>query len=286
MVGAAFFFSLMSAFVKSLGGALPSQEIVLVRSALTLGYAYALVRYAGKALWGTNRRLLVLRGLFGLGGVSCFFWALTALPLADATVLHYTNPVITALLAALVLGESLGRAEIGGALLSLAGVVLIAQPSFLFGAVGAAGLELAYVGVALGGAFFSSCAYVTVRKLRATEDPMVIVFYYPLIATLGSIPLTTTTDPAWPTLWQWGVLALGVAGTGTVAQVLLTRGLHAQRAGRAMAVSYLQIVFAAVWGALFFDEVPDLLSIAGAALVIGGTVLVAQAESSAESQEE
>jgi drug/metabolite transporter (DMT)-like permease len=284
MVGAAFFFSLMSAFVKSLGGTLPSQEIVLVRSAVTLGYSYALVRWAGKALWGNNRTLLVLRGLFGLGGMSCFFWALTALPLADATVLHYTNPVITALLAALVLDETLGRAEIGGALLSLAGVALIAQPSFLFD--GASGLNPAYVGVALGGAFFSSCAYVTVRKLRATEDPMVIVFYYPLIATLGSIPLTITTDPAWPTLWQWGVLALGVAGTGTVAQVLLTRGLHAQRAGRAMAVSYLQIVFAAVWGALFFDEVPDLLSIAGAALVIGGTVLVAQAESSAESQEE
>lgn len=207
MVGAAFFFSLMSAFVKSLGGTLPSQEIVLVRSAVTLGYSYALVRWAGKALWGNNRTLLVLRGLFGLGGMSCFFWALTALPLADATVLHYTNPIITVLLAALVLDETLGRAEIGGALLSLAGVALIAQPSFLFD--GASGLNPAYVGVALGGAFFSSCAYVTVRKLRATEDPLVIVLYFPLVATLGSIPLTAAAQPAWPTLWEWAVLVAG-----------------------------------------------------------------------------
>lgn len=278
MIGAAFFFSLMSAFVKSLGGALPSQEIVLVRSAVTLGYSYALVRWAGKAPWGTNRKLLLLRGLFGLGGVSCFFWALTALPLADATVLHYTNPVITALLAALVLGETLGRAEIGGALLSLGGVALIAQPSFLFGEIGGAGLNLAYVGVALGGAFFSSCAYVTVRKLRATEDPLVIVLYFPLVATLGSIPLTATAQPAWPTLWEWGVLILGVGVTAQVAQVLLTNGLHAERAGRAMSMTYLQIVFAAVWGALFFGEVPDLWSVAGAALVVGGTLLVARAE--------
>ena len=274
MVGAAFFFSLMSAFVKSLGGTLPSQEIVLVRSAVTLGYSYALVRWAGKALWGNNRTLLVLRGLFGLGGMSCFFWALTALPLADATVLHYTNPVITTLLAALVLDETLGRAEIGGALLSLAGVALIAQPSFLFD--GASGLNPAYVGVALGGAFFSSCAYVTVRKLRATEDPLVIVLYFPLVATLGSIPLTAAAQPAWPTLWEWAVLVLGVAVTAQIAQILLTNGLHAERAGRAMSMTYLQIVFAAVWGVLFFDEMPDLWSAAGAVLVVGGTLLVAR----------
>ena len=111
MIGAAFFFSLMSACVKTLGDALPSQQIVLVRSVVTLGYSWALVRWAGKALWGTNQRLLLLRGLFGLGGLSCFFWALTALPLADATVLHYTNPVLTALLATVVLDERLGRGK-------------------------------------------------------------------------------------------------------------------------------------------------------------------------------
>jgi drug/metabolite transporter (DMT)-like permease len=275
MIGAAFFFSLMSAFVKALGDTLPSQEIVLVRSALTLGYAYALVRFAGHALWGTNRKLLLLRGLFGLGGVSCFFWAITALPLADATVLHYTNPVITALLAALVLDERIGRAEAGGALVSLVGIVLVAQPSFLFGGDGSE-LRLAYAGVALAGAFFASCAYVTIRTLRTSEDPLVIVFYYPLVATLGSVPLTATVDLAWPTPWQWAVLVVGVAGAGTVAQVFLTYGLHAERAGRAMSMSYLQIVFAALWGLLFFSEVPSLLSVAGAVLVVGGTMLVAR----------
>lgn len=274
MVGAALFFSMMSAFVKTLGGHLPSQEIVLVRSAVTLVYSYLLVRWAGKALWGTNRKLLVLRGALGLCGVSCFFWALTVLPLADATVLHYTNPVLTALLAALFLGESLGTSEVGGALLSLAGVVLIAQPSFLFGT--GASLDLAYVGIALAGALFSSSAYVTVRKLRETEHPLVIVFYFPLVATIGSVPLTAAADPAWPSLLEWVILVLGVAAAAQIAQVLLTNGLHRERAGRAMSMTYLQIVFAAVWGMLFFGEYPDLLSIAGAALVIGGTVWVAR----------
>ncbi len=273
MVGAAFFFSLMSLFVKLVGQHLPSQQIVLVRSAATLLYSYLAVRWVGVSPWGQNKKLLFLRGLLGFGAVSCFFFALTVLPLADATVIHYTNPVFTALLAAFFLNETLGRAEWLGALLSLAGVALIAQPSFLFGGGGT--LSLAYVGIALLGALLSAGAYVVVRKLRATEHPLVIVLYFPLVATFGSLP-TALPTAEWPTLWEWLVLLLGVAGAAQIAQIFLTKGLHAERAGRAMAVTYLQIVFAAIWGMLFFGEYPGLWSIAGAVLVVGGTLVVAQ----------
>lgn len=273
MVGAAFLFSLMSAFVKLVGQRLPSQEIVLVRSAVTLVYSYLMVRWAGEALWGHNKLGLFLRGLFGFAALSCFFLALTKLPLADATVIHYTNPVFTALLAAVILNESLGAGEVMGALLSLGGVALIAQPTFLFG--GTSALPLLYVGVALLGALFSAAAYVTVRKLRATEHPLVIVFYFPLVSTVGSVP-TALPDAVWPTPLEWLILIVGVAGTAQIAQVFLTKSLHAERAGRAMSVSYLQIVFAAIWGMLFFQEYPDLLSLFGAVLVIGGTLLVAR----------
>ena len=63
----------------------------------------------------------------------------------------------------------------------------------------------------------------------------------------------------------------GVAGCAQVAQILLTKGLHNEKAGRAMAVSYLQIVFAAGLGLLVFGEAVDLWSIAGALLVVAGT---------------
>ncbi len=273
MAGAAFLFSVMSLFVKLLGQRLPSQEIVLVRSVVTLIYSYFVVRWAGLSIRGNNKFGLFLRGLFGFGALSCFFFALTKLPLADATVIHFTNPVITSLLAAVVLGESLGAGEVGGALLSLAGVALIAQPSFLFG--GGSDLALLYVGSALLGAILSSAAYVTVRKLRATEDPLVIVFYLPLVATVGSVP-TALPTAVWPTALEWVILIVGVGGTAQVAQILLTNGLHAERAGRAMSMSYLQIVFAAIWGMLFFEEFPDLLSLVGAVLVVGGTLVVAR----------
>lgn len=276
MVGTAFFWSVMSLFVKVVGQRLPSQEIVLVRAAVTLGYSYALIRWAGiPSVWGTNKPLLWLRGLFGFAALSCFYLAVTKLPLADATVLHYTNPVWTALLAAPLLGESLDRTEIGGTLLSLIGVVLIAQPSFLFGQTGAE-LPLLYVGVGLFGAVCAATAFVIVRKLRATEPPLVIVFYFPLVSVLGGVPTAATTNLQWPTLWEWLMLVGGVAGCAQIAQVFLTNGLHRERAGRAMSVSYLQILFATGWGLLLFNELPNLWSISGALLVTGGTFIAAR----------
>jgi len=272
IVGAAFFWSLTSAFVKVVGqGGVSSQQIVLTRAAVTLIYSYVLVRWADEAsLWGTDPTLLWLRGFFGFATLSCFFFALTKLPLADATVIHYTNPVFTALIAAAVLGEELRTSELLGALASLSGVALITQPSFLFGGTGAA-LDPTYVGIALLGAVCASSAQVLIRRLRKTEHPLVVVFYFPFVATIGGLPTAAVTDLQWPTLWEWIMLIGGVAGCAQVAQILLTKGLHNEKAGRAMAVSYLQIVFAAGLGLLVFGEAVDLWSIAGALLVIAGT---------------
>ncbi len=272
IVGAAFFWSLTSTFVKVVGqGGVSSQQIVLTRAAVTLIYSYVLVRWSDEAsLWGTDLTLLWLRGFFGFATLSCFFFALTKLPLADATVIHYTNPVFTALIAAAVLGEELRTSELLGALASLAGVALITQPSFLFGGTGAA-LDLTYVGIALLGAVCASSAQVLIRRLRKTEHPLVVVFYFPFVATIGGLPTAAVTDLQWPTLLEWIMLIGGVAGCAQVAQILLTKGLHNEKAGRAMAVSYLQIVFAAGLGLLVFGEAVDLWSIAGALLVVAGT---------------
>ena len=280
IVGAAFFWSLTSVFVKLVGqDGMSSQQIVLIRAAVTLVYSYALIQWSDEAsLWGTDLRLLWLRGLFGFGALSCFFFALTKLPLADATVIHYTNPVFTALIAAVVLGEELRASELLGALASLGGVALIAQPSFALGGSSAA-LDLTYVGIALLGAICASSAQVLIRKLRETEHPLVVVFYFPLVATLGGLPTAAGTELQWPTLREWIMLVGGVAGCAQVAQVLLTKGLHNEKAGRAMAVSYLQIVFAAGWGLLVFGEKMDSLSVAGALLVTVGTSLAASKSS-------
>jgi len=272
LVGAAFFWSVMSVCVKIVGQHLPSQQIVWVRAIVTLAYSYLMIRWSGIGnLFGSNRKFLLLRGTFGFAALTCFFFALTKLPLADATVIHYTNAIFVAIIAAIFLGEKLTLLEGFGAILSLAGVVLIAKPTFLFGQ-SATALNPLYVGVALGGALFSAAAYVIVRKLRESEHALVIVFYFPLVSSIGSTPTAALSDPQWPTLWEWVLLVVGVGGCAQIAQVFITKGLHAVKAGRAMTVTYLQIVFAAIWGVFLFNESIDMWSVVGGLMVVSGTI--------------
>lgn len=272
MVAAAFFFSLMSLFVKLAGRRLPTEEIVMFRSAVMLVLSFFLVRRAGVPLRGVHERLLVLRGLVGFGALFCFFYAVTKLPLADVTAIHFTNPVFTALLAVLFLRETMRGREVVGLLLGVCGVTLVARPSFLFGKW-AGDLDLFAVGIALCAAVLSASAYNIIRKLRETDHHLVIVFYFSVVSVLASVPLIARRF-VWPTPLEL-VLMIGVGFVTQTAQVFLTKGLHRERAGRAMSVSYVQVVFAATWGFLFFSHVPGPASIGGAILIFLGLMLVA-----------
>lgn len=278
MVASAFCFSVMSLAVKLVGQRVPTQEVVLVRSALNAGFTLAMLHHAGIRPWGNRPLVLALRGVFGFLALSCLYYGLVVLPLADATLLQYTNPVWTALLAVWLLNERVGRGDLALIVASLVGVALIARPGFLFGG-GGPRLDLLAVGVVLLGSVFSAAAYVTVRQLARTEDPLVIVLYFTLVSVAGSLP-GTAAAAVWPTATEWGfLLIVGIAAQG--GQVFLTRGLTLEPAGRATAIGYLQVVFAAVWGAIFFDEIPDGWVIAGASIILGSTLLLAASRSRA-----
>lgn len=272
MIASAFFFSLMSLQVKLVGDRIPSQEIVLARGLVTLVLSYALLRRAGVGLWGNRRGLLALRGAFGFIGLSCFYYAVTRMPLADATVIQYTSPIWTGLLAALILAEPLGLVVLACALVSLAGVTLVAEPAAVFGGEGA--IEPTVAAVALVGALFSGAAYVVVRALRDSEHPLVIVFYFPLVAVPLSLP-AVAADFVMPRGIDW-LLLLGIGITTQIAQVFLTRGLSLEPAGKAMAITYLQIPFAALWGLVVFGHIPGPWTIAGAAMIVGASLVVAR----------
>ncbi|MEZ4334921.1 MAG: DMT family transporter [Myxococcota bacterium] len=269
-----FAFSVMALFVKLAGERIPSQEIVFARSLVSGIVSYALLRRAGIPIWGHDRRGLWLRGLTGYVALSCVYAAVTHLPLADATVIHYLNPAFTALLAGLFLGEPITRATLVATSLCLTGVVLVARPESLFG-VGADALDPVWVGVAVAGALGSALAYVVVRRLARTEHPLVIVFYFPLVNLVASLPLVLG-QLVWPVGIEW-VWLVGVGLATQVGQMALTAGLMALPAGQATSLSYLQVVFAAVFGVVVFDEWPDVLRVAGATLVVAGSLSAARA---------
>jgi len=269
MAVSALFFSAMAALAKLAGKGVPLFEIVLARSLVVGVLSGASLVRSGTSWRGREPGLLILRGILGFAALTCFYYAVIALPLADATVIHFTNPVFTALIAAVLLREHIGLVESLLVAASLGGVVLVARPGWLLGAASA--LDPIAVGVGLAGAILAAGAYVAVRRLRQ-EPPMLIVFWFALVCTVLSLP-PVLRDPVIPSPGVLLVL-LGVGVTTHLGQWFVTWGFRLERAGRASAVGYLQIVFAAVWGWVLFHETPDVWTWVGAGVIVTSTLLL------------
>lgn len=269
MVASALSFSLMGVCVKQVGGRIPVAEVVFARAIVSVALSWWLLHRAGIPAWGKRRWLLIWRGAIGTAALVCVYAALAALPLAAATVLQYLYPPFTALLAWLMLGEPIGKRVLAAMALGWLGVLLVAQPAGLL--QGGATLALVPVLIAVAGALFTAFAYVSVRSLGTSEHPLVIVFYFPLVALPLSLPLVAL-NPVLPTpaelLWLVGVGVFTQLG-----QVYLTRSLTALPAARATAISYVQVLFAGGWGWLLFGESIDNWTIAGAGLVLAATLV-------------
>jgi drug/metabolite transporter (DMT)-like permease len=253
--------------VRQVGRRIPLAEVVLGRALVSLALSWWLLRRAGIQPLGNNRSLLVVRGVIGTVALFCVYGAVLRLPMATATVLQYLYPTLTAALAWLLLGESLGPRLLLAVLLGWLGVLVIALPvGAVAGAADPAGILLA-----VAGAMLTSLAYISVRRLGRSEHPLVIVLYFPLMALPLSLPLVLL-DPVLPTAAE----ALWLVGVGLftqLGQIGLTHGLTGLPAARATALSYTQVVFAALWGWWFFAEPPDGRTLMGAALVLSATLL-------------
>tara|TARA_R110002074_G_scaffold31896_19_gene89174 strand:+ start:81 stop:968 length:888 start_codon:yes stop_codon:yes gene_type:complete len=271
MVLSAFGFSLMAVFVKfaSIEG-IPVLEIVAARALVSLILSYADIRYKRISVFGQRKGLLFLRGFIGSLALVCVYYAITQLPLAEATVLQYLYPIFTAVLALFFLKEHIHWYLIVSIMLSFLGVLFVVRPAFLFGE---SAQDLSYLAVLAGilGAIGSSAAYVLVRKLSQTEDSSVIIFYFPLIALPFSLALLGT-DFVVPN--GFACILLVLVGIFTqLGQVGLTKALQTEAAGRATAFSYLQVVFASLFGWWFFQEIPDAWFAAGAVLILLGVLV-------------
>lgn len=269
MVLSALFFSLMSLLVKFASARYPTLELVFFRGlAVTLLASADLARRRVR-LANPDAKLMLLRGVFGLAALTCFYFGVKMLPLAEVTVLHFTNPVWTAVIAALFIREHLRGKELGLALASLAGVVLVVRPFGLGGAHDP--LDALGVAAALAGALLASVAYVLVRRLRG-HDSMLIVWYFAVVSVVVGFP-AMLPGAVMPRGEDWLLLA-GVGVATFLGQITLTHGLKRERAGAATTVGYVQVVFAAAWGVVFFGDGVPPTTIAGALVILVSLVLL------------
>ncbi|WP_415902434.1 DMT family transporter [Neptuniibacter sp. QD29_5] len=261
-------FALMAACVKAVSGyGIPVLEIVAARALVSLGLSYLDVKRKRISIWGQHKPLLLARGIVGALALVCVYYSVTTLSLADATVLQYTYPAFTAVLALLFLGERIKLATMLCMLLSFVGVIVMMRP----GEAGLIGLPMLSLLAALAGALGSAIAYVIVRKLSQTEDSSVIIFYFPLVALPTSL-LLLGGDFVMPGLDA--LLLLLLVGVFTqVGQIGLTKAMAAEEAGKASAYAYVQVIFSAILGVIFFEEIPTLWTIIGGCLILTGALI-------------
>ena len=270
MVISALGFALMAACVKEVNGlGIPVLEIVAVRSIVSGIISYVDIKRKKIPLFGHNKVLLIARGIVGSFALMLVYYAVTTLPLAEATVLQYLHPVFTAILALFFLKEIIQRSTVACIVISLIGLFIIIQPNLHVDG----GVHYPWLSITAGllGAFGSAVAYIIVKKLTKTDDSSVIIFYFPLVALPVSVVMLGS-DFVMPSLAAFGILIL-VGIFTQIGQVGLTKALHCADANKATAYAYVQVLFSVLIGWVYFSEVPMLTTIIGGGLIMVGALI-------------
>ncbi|KAJ2028887.1 hypothetical protein IWW57_001954 [Coemansia sp. S610] len=220
-------------------------------------------------------RWVLVRAVFGSIGHLLYYVALSKLPMGIATVLFFTNPLFTALLARSMLGEAFSRRYSLLATLCLAGIALVMLPSpftlvgFLLDG------SLVWSLCALLGAASVALAYVSIRKAGVAVHAMVHVTYFGAVGAVGSLALAAATGEvySWQALVPQNaldcILVVGVGVAAFAAQFLMNWGLQLAPAGPAVMMRNSDIVITFILDAVLYRTVPGLVSMCGAAIITG-----------------
>ena len=261
-------FSLLDGMIKTLAPRYPVPLLVWARwSVQAIAMLLWLGPSMGRALIATAKPAVqIVRALILVGSSLCFITALRFLPLADATALIYSTPMLVVIGAVLVLHERLTRARTAFIVAGVAGTVMIVQP----GADLFRGASL----LVLIAAACSAAFQILTRKL-AHEDSRVLLFYPALVGSvLLTFVLPTLPMPAHVPWTDAAILLVG-AVIGTIGHFLFILAFQRAPATGITPFTYMQLVWATLVGWLLFGDFPDALTMAGMLVIAASGLLLA-----------
>lgn len=248
---------------------IPWEMAAFARAFLGLFVALSVARARGVSLGVRDRRVMWTRSIAGSTSMVLTFYALTHMPLADATALLNTTPLWIALLARVRIGERASWRVHVALATAFVGVLLVERPGLAVGDL--VGL------VALCGGAAGAMAMVSLRRLSG-ESVDAVVVHFSAVASVVMGALTVGwfarggAMPAVSAGEALGVLAMGVGAT--VGQFAMTRAYALDKAARVGAASFLQVVLALGVDAAVFRRFPAEGAAVGIALVVGGGLLL------------
>lgn len=269
-------FTLMSAGVKWLGAGYPTGQIVFFRSAFALVPLLAWLAWQGGLLASvrtSNLRGHLTRGVISSCGMFSSFLALAYLPLSDAVAIGYAAPLITVVLAAAILKETVRLYRWAAVAAGFVGVLVMLFPHLQAGQAGAVSSGAATgAAFALLSAFCTAGATVQVRRLTATERTGAIVLYFSLLTTALGLS-TAVLGWTMPGIRDFALL-IGLGILGGIGQILLTQSFRFADASLVAPFDYTSMLWAVPIGWLLFSQLPDGFVVAGGLVVATAGVAV------------
>ncbi len=269
-------FVLMATMLKATV-TVPAGQMVFFRSFFAMLPVFAWLAWSGKLRYAfeTQRPLgHVLRGLIGVSSMMLGFFALTRLPLPEATALGYASPLIIVILSALLLRERVHVFRWTTVIVGLVGVLIILWPRltvFSGAAMPADGTSIGAL-AALAAAFLSAFAMLQVRQLVQTERTETIVTYFFISASVLSL-LTIPLGWVWPTPEQ-ALLLVGAGIFGGIGQLFLTSCYRYADMSVIAPFEYVSLILTIVIGLVIFGDVPTPTMIVGALIIVGSGIAV------------
>jgi len=278
---AVIFFSINDMMIKFLSGGYALHEVVLIRSSIGLVIICAIIAPLtdGWAIMRTRKLgMHVLRGVCVVIANMTFFLGLAAMPLADAVAIFFISPLVITVFSVLFLAEHVGPRRWGAIFVGFVGVLLIVRP-------GTSAFQVASL-LPMAAAVAYALIHILARRLGPTESAATMAFYIQVTfivvcVLIGlSIGRGRFADQSHPSMvflfraWSWPlvsdfvyftIIGIGVAFGG----YFISQAYRVAEAGFVAPFEYLAMPLAVFWGYLVFDELPDSVTWAGIALIVG-----------------
>ncbi|MBE5906546.1 MAG: DMT family transporter [Lachnospiraceae bacterium] len=264
IICAAFFFSLMTFFVR-LSGNVPTFQKSFFRNIVAAIVSVAILLRSEEKFkvlpdsWGP----LFMRAGFGTAALVANFYAVDHMNLADANILNKLSPFFAILMSRVVLKEKPSKQDLITVFVAFTGALLVAKPT--------GNMSLLPAALGIFGGFGAGLAYTYVRKMgNHGERGTVIVAFFSVFSTLVTLPSLLFDYHPMTGRQLMCLICAGLAGMG--GQFSITKAYTKAPAKEISVYDYTQVIFAALLGFVFFEQVPDAYSIAGYVIIIGAAL--------------
>jgi drug/metabolite transporter (DMT)-like permease len=270
LVSGGFIFTTNGAMIRLLSAEIEGVQTAFFRAFFSVLLLMPVVLSGRVQPWRSKRiQGHFWRTFMGTCSMVLGFYAVSMLPLADATALAFSQPLFSVVLAAVVLHEKVRWRRWSATIIGFVGVLVMARP-------GSGSLQPGAI-VALLNALAVGISILLVRRLSDSEPPLMILTQFAIFSTL-LLALPAIWFWRWPSAYGWA-LAVGVSVTATLGQYFWVQAFAAGEMSAVAPFDYLRLPFAVFVGWLIWGEMPEIWTYIGASIVIASALYIAYRES-------